>query len=155
MKKKKSVEHTFLDESNDRQNAGKELTFQEINTIGQRVERASEEIADKINSIVRLSDVDELGKSLTELLAAAKKYDPETFNPRGIWRFLSLIRSVDPREQYDSVDAQVKVLIETVEQKASTFRERIDDIEGIYGEIENHQRPSDSNTVNVVNGLVG
>ena len=34
MKKKKSVEHTFLDESNDRQNAGKELTFQEINADG-------------------------------------------------------------------------------------------------------------------------
>ena len=125
------------------------FTIQEVGQAGQDSMVATANVADKITAIARSGDIDEVGKSLSGLLSAARQYDPSSFAKGG---FLGFFRKKlqDVRSHFQTVDSQVDQLVNETDQRISLFRNRIGDLEQLYNQNEAYHAELEAKIKNIV-----
>jgi uncharacterized protein YaaN involved in tellurite resistance len=113
------------------------FSMMEVGDFGQAPLAASAGIADKITSIARAGDMDEVGKGLNSLLITAKKYDPSQFKKGGgIFGFFK-VKVQELKNQFATVDSQVDQLVHENDSRIALFKGRIGDLESLFTDNEN------------------
>lgn len=111
---------------------GKALTMAEIGTFGQRAQVHLATVTDKITGVAKTSDMDEVGKLLTDTIMAAKGYDPSNLLKGGFFGFFKA-KGTQLQMKFDSVDDTVNRLVDQIDQRIVLFSGRIRDLE-VLGE---------------------
>ncbi len=107
---------------------GKALTMEEIGTFGQRAQGQLSTVTDKITGVAKTSDMDEVGKLLTDTIMAAKGYDPQNLFKKGFLGFFKA-KGAQLQMKFDTVDQTVNRLVGQIDQRIQLFRGRIRDLE--------------------------
>jgi uncharacterized protein YaaN involved in tellurite resistance len=107
---------------------GKALTMDEISQFGGRAQGQLAAVTDKITGVAKTSDMDEVGKLLSDTIMAAKGYDPSNLFKKG---FLSFFKGKANQMQmkFDSVDQTVNRLVGELDKRIQLFRGRIGDLQ--------------------------
>ncbi|PZR73924.1 MAG: hypothetical protein DI537_46300 [Stutzerimonas stutzeri] len=107
---------------------GKALTMEEIGTFGQRAQGQLATVTDKITGVAKTSDMDEVGKLLTDTIMAAKGFDPSNLFKGGFLGFFKA-KGAQLQMKFDTVDQTVNRLVGQIDQRIGLFRGRIRDLE--------------------------
>lgn len=114
---------------------GKAMELPEIISTGQLEAGQITVTADKINSIAKMSDMDEIGELFTKTMMTAKGYDPENLMKGGIFSFIRG-KATQMQIKFDSVDGSVKKLVGEVDKRIALFIQRLGDIKQMRAENE-------------------
>jgi uncharacterized protein YaaN involved in tellurite resistance len=108
------------------------LTMDEASNAGGGSQMAIAEATKKITAIAKTSDMDELGKLLSETLMAAKGYDMNSMKGGGggIFGFLKR-KGEEIRSRYEKVDGTVTRLVGQIDQRVNLFATRVNDLKSI------------------------
>jgi uncharacterized protein YaaN involved in tellurite resistance len=121
----------------------KPLTADEVSNMGSAQYQHSAAVQSKITSIAKTSDMDDVGKLLTQTVQAAKGYDLDTLSKSsglfGIFK-RGMAKASEIRMRFDSVDETVNRLIKQLDAHAVKFRGRIADLQALSRENENNFR---------------
>ncbi len=107
---------------------GKPLTMEEIGTYGQRAQGQLATVTDKITGVAKTSDMDEVGKLLTDTIMAAKGFDPQNLFKGGLFGFFKA-KGAQLQMKFDTVDQTVNRLVAQIDQRIGLFRQRVRDLE--------------------------
>jgi uncharacterized protein YaaN involved in tellurite resistance len=107
---------------------GKALTMEEIGNYGGRAQGQLASVTDKITGVAKTSDMDEVGKLLTDTIMAAKGYDPSNLFKKGFMSFFKG-KATQMQMKFDSVDSTVNRLVGEIDKRINLFRSRIGDLE--------------------------
>ena len=108
--------------------ATKPLTMEEVGTFGLRAQQQTAEVTNRIAQTSKTSDMDEVGKILTNTIMAAKGYDPNNLFKGGFLNFFKA-KSSEVQMKFDTVDQTVDRLVQQIDQRIILFRQRIRDLE--------------------------
>lgn len=112
------------------------LSLTEIEEFGREEISKASSVASKLTQTSRVADIDELGKGLTNLMAAAREYDPSKWNKGILGMFMKMgQKQLDTKVR--SIDQNVDTLINQCRTQIGLFRSRNADLEEMA--IENQQ----------------
>ncbi len=114
----------------------KPLTMEEVGTFGVKAQQQTAEVTNRIAQSSKTSDMDEVGKILTDTIMAAKGYDPKNLFKGGFFNFFKA-KSNEVKMKFDTVDKTVERLVGQIDGRVALFRQRIRDLEQMA--IENHK----------------
>lgn len=104
------------------------VTMEELGQIGGNAQTQLASVTSKITGVAKTSDMDEMGKLLTDTIMAAKGYDPSNLFKGGLFGFFKA-KSQQVRMKFDNVDQTVQRLVGEVDQRIGHFRQRVQDLE--------------------------
>lgn len=105
------------------------LRMEDVANFGTSTLSKAAAISSKIAETTKVGDIDELGKSLNELVDRAKGYDPARL--KGLFGLIR--RKVhDIKQNYATVDGQVSNMVAEVDKRVVLFRSRVRDLNALY-----------------------
>jgi len=104
------------------------LSMEEIGNFGLRAQQQTADVTNRIAQTSKTSDMDEVGKILTNTIMAAKGYDPNNLFKGGFLGFFKA-KASEVQMKFDTVDKTVDRLVQQIEQRIVLFRQRIRDLE--------------------------
>lgn len=108
--------------------AMKPLTMEEVGSFGLKAQAQTAEVTNRIAQTSKTSDMEEVGKILTDTIMAAKGYDPKNLFKGGFLGFFKA-KGAEIQMKFDTVDKTVDRLVQQIDQRIATFRQRIRDLE--------------------------
>lgn len=106
----------------------KPLTIDEIGQFGARSLNQLADVTNRITGAAKTSDMDEVGKLLTDTIMAAKGYDPKNLFKGGLFGFIKAKKDQIVM-RFDNVDDSVDRLVGQIDQRINLFRQRVRDLE--------------------------
>lgn len=106
----------------------KPLTMEEVGTYGAKAQQQTAEVTNRIAQTSKTSDMDEVGKILTDTIMAAKGFDPKNLFKGGLFNFFKA-KATEVQMKFDTVDKTVDRLVQQIDQRVVLFRQRIRDLE--------------------------
>jgi uncharacterized protein YaaN involved in tellurite resistance len=113
------------------------VTMDEISKVGGDAQTQLAQVSQKITGVAKTSDMEGMGKLLTDTIMAAKGYDPNKLFKQGFLKGL-FGKAESIRMRFDSVDGTVQRLVAQVDQRVSLFRGRVQDLEQLRIATENY-----------------
>ncbi len=107
---------------------GQPLTMDEVGQFGTRAQGQLAAVTDRITAEAKTTDMDEVGKLLTNTIMAAKGYDPNNLFKGGFFGFFKA-KSTEITMKFDTVDKTVERLVGQIDQRINLFRTRVRDLE--------------------------
>lgn len=108
------------------------LTMDDTTKAGGNAQVAIASATQKIVSIAKTSDMDELGAMLGETLTLAKGYDPNSLNANKGGLFNLFKRKVESiRQRYETVDSSVTRMVQEMDRRVDLFSGRCQDLQQI------------------------
>lgn len=104
------------------------ITLEEIGRVGGEAQTQLAAVTSKITGVAKTSDMDEMGKLLSNTIMAAKGYDPSNLFKGGLFGFLKA-KSKEIQLRFDTVDKTVQRLVGEVDTRISHFRARVTDLD--------------------------
>ncbi len=106
------------------------FTLEQVGNYGTEIQTQLAEVTTKITGTTKTSDMDEVGKLLTDTIMAAKGYDPKSLFKGGLFGLFKA-KSSQLRMKFDSVDQTVDRLIAQVDDRIVRFKDRVNDLSAL------------------------
>ncbi len=106
----------------------KPLTMDEVGRYGLKAQTSTADVTNRIAQTTKTSDMDEVGKLLTDTIMAAKGFDPSNLFKGGFFGFFKA-KSAEIAMKFDTVDKTVDRLVMELDKRIALFRGRIHDLE--------------------------
>lgn len=119
------------------------ITMGEANIFGQEIAQNVGSITNKVTSVTKMGDIDEVGKGLGDLLLQARKYDPNTKFKKGWLGFFGK-KVAELQNEFHTVDSAVDKLLGNVDSQIGLFRGRLGDLDALYAENERRYHELDA-----------
>lgn len=104
------------------------ITLDQVGQVGGDIQGQIATVTSKITGVAKTSDMDEMGKLLTDTIMAAKGYDPKNLFKNGLWGLLKAKKD-QISMKFDNVDKTVDRLVQQVDQHINKFRQRVGDLD--------------------------
>lgn len=103
------------------------LSMEDIGNYGKKAQQQTAEVTNRIAQTSKTSDIDEVGKLLTNTILAAKGFDPNNLFKGGLFGFFKA-KAADVQMKFDTVDKTVERLVQQIDQRIALFRQRVNDL---------------------------
>lgn len=104
------------------------MTLDQIGSVGKQAQSQLSTVVSRLAQDAKLSDMDEMGKLLSDTMLAAKGYDPQKLFKGGLFGWLKA-KKEQISMRFDSVDGVVNKLVIEVEGKSQRMRQRAQELE--------------------------